>query len=199
MGNQWSKQVDPGDVNEDFDNIYTEPYTVGYNEPYDDIRIQEQELNDIRNPTRNADDVSQTERYEHYEIENAAYESDIEISASIAPIPTLHLIFIVQNDEKDSQSCTLRNKKIFLHYLNKFSIDSRKIDIQLKQPIFLDRNLGFDDTKQFISDKLNEWKGESVEKVEECSKMILVANRLRFVVNFKLLKCLCFASNRVNL
>ena len=67
-------------------------------------------------------------------------------------------------------SCTLHNKKIFRIYLNRFSIESRKRDIQFKCPIFVDRKLQFPDTKQFIFDELEKWSHNNSEKVQESIK-----------------------------
>ena len=101
----------------------------------------------------------QSETYE-------TYASEI-LSNETTKLPTLDLVFIVQNDENNSKNCTLFNKKIFRIYLNRFSIESRKRDIHFKYPIFVDRKLQFPDTKQFICDELKKWSINNNEKVQE--------------------------------
>ena len=94
-------------------------------------------------------------------------QSELGTSSIVPAIPTLDLIFLVQNDENDSRNCTLQNKKIFRMYLNRFSIESRRRDIQFGHPVFIDRKLQFPDTKQFISDELQKWSTKNEEKVQE--------------------------------
>ena len=164
MGNQWSKNVKLDDFNNDPESIYADPYSFGYDEPYADTRRQGQDrINDESN--NESGSIYEPECLENtseiYGITNEAYISELPIT--ITSIPTLDLVFIVQTDEKD---CTLHNKKIFRLYLNRFSIESNKKDIQFKNPVFVDRNFDIFETKQFIFDELNKWHSKNTEKVQ---------------------------------
>ena len=169
MGNHWSNNVKLDDFNNDPESIYADPYSFGYDEPYADTRRQgRDQINDESN--NESGSIYEPECLENtseiYGITNEAYIS--ELQTTITSIPTLDLVFIVQTDEKD---CTLHNKKIFRLYLNRFSIESNKKDIQFKKPVFVDRNLDIFETKQLIFDELNKWHNKNTEKVQEKFKL----------------------------
>ena len=104
---------------------------------------------------------------ETYETYGTFSNETTKVSNPSTKLPILDLVFTVQNDENNSRNCTLFNKKIFRLYLNRFSIESRKRDIQFKYPVFVDRKLQFLDTKQFIYDELKKWSINNTEKVQE--------------------------------
>ena len=178
MGCQNCKLVyaDTNVTNDIRENIYTEPYSYGYNVPYSDTEIQEQVINTANRPRNTSE--RQTREYQEYQtdlngIQNDGYiDEDTSSAGVMSAIPTLDLIFIVQNDEKDRRNCTLHNNKIFRLYLNKFSIESRKIDIQFQSPIFVDRNLDFVGTNKFIHDELEKRQSKFVEKVQDGSEIL---------------------------
>ena len=173
MGNQWSKNVKLDDINIDPDNIYADPYSFGYDEPYADTRVREQ-VQIYDEPNTEPEYFEDSSK--NYGIENEAYIS--ELQTTVTAIPTLDLFFIVQTDEKD---CTLHNKKIFRLYLNRFSIESKKIDIQFKHPLFVDRNLDLFGTKQLIFDELSKWHSENTEKVQVKFKILIFETLLKII------------------
>ena len=146
----------------DDENEYADPYNPydGYDSTYS---IYEQtQINEEQSPDSgiNNEGFNEGSTYE-------TYETEIEIPSTDAARPILNLIFIVQKDENDSRSCTLQNKKIFRNYLNRFSIESKKQDIQFEKPLYVDRKLPFLDTKEAIFDELENFSKKFINKVQD--------------------------------
>ena len=163
MGNHRSKCCFKKTLNKvsvDGDSEYAVPYDDGYDGTYSVYGRPMTNQIDRMRPNR-PDESHNTS------IQSETYDASEILSNETTKLPTLDLVFIVQNDENNSKNCTLFNKKIFRIYLNRFSIESRKRDIHFKYPIFVDRKLQFPDTKQFICDELKKWSLNNNGKVQE--------------------------------
>ena len=146
----------------DDENEYADPYNPydGYDSTYS---IYEQtQINEEQSPDSgiNNEGFNEESTYETYDIE-------IEVPSTDTARPILNLIFIVQKDENDSRSCTLQNKKIFRNYLNRFSIESKKQDIQFEKPLYVDRKLPFLDTKDAIFSELENFSKNYTKKAQD--------------------------------
>ena len=148
----------------DDENEYDEPYNPydGYDGDSTYSIYEKTQINEEQSP----DSGIKNEGFE----EGSLYETygeEIGIPSSDAARSILNLIFIVQKDENDSRSCTLQNKKIFRNYLNRFSIESKKQDIQFEKPLYVDRKLPFLDTKEAIFDELENFSKKFINKVQD--------------------------------
>ena len=55
------------------------------------------------------------------------------------PLPEIHLVFFVHKDDHNENK-SIFNRKLFRNFVNRFSIESTKVDIQFRKPTELKFN-----------------------------------------------------------
>ena len=71
------------------------------------------------------------------------------------PLPEIHLIFFVHRDDHNENK-SIFNRKLFRNFVNRFSIESTKVDIQFRKPTDLHFNLDQEKVKIEIHKQLTE-------------------------------------------
>ena len=81
-------------------------------------------------------------------------------------LPEIYLAFFVQSDGTPTNQLYFKNRKFFRNCLNRFTIESTKVDIQFKKPVTLKFNLDEKNVTSTIHGHLEEIKNKSNRKLE---------------------------------
>ena len=81
-------------------------------------------------------------------------------------LPEIYLAFFVQCDGTPRNQLYFKNRKFFRNCLNRFTIESTKVDIQFKKPVTLKFNLDEKKVTSTIHDHLEEVRNKSDRKLE---------------------------------
>ena len=81
-------------------------------------------------------------------------------------LPEIYLAFFVQSDGTPENQLYFKNRKLFRNFLNRFTIESTKVDIQFKGPVTLKFNLDKKKVTSRIHEHLEELKNKCCRKLE---------------------------------